>query len=186
MKKDINLLPDKLQKVRNYNILSQQLNHVYRAFQLGLTIITATYFFTLFLTYQHKQLIMPQQKINDQNTAETNITQQVQSTNRLMQTLHKQLNNRQLWTPLVVEIIQNIPDNIVISKISFEQALTNNEPTHLLQINGIASSPEAVSNFKLALKNISWVSHIDAPLTNLTITGHPDTLFTFNIYRSEQ
>jgi len=185
MKNEINLLPITFQSFRFKRLLGQRLNRIYWAGLLGLLIANAAYLGSWLVVNQYEFHPVIQLDKAGNTTADNNVIQQVQATNQLLQALHQRLSQHEPWTPLVTELLTNIPDGILISELAFKQAVLDNKPTHALQVSGIGASRKVLADFETEIKSFSWIKQVDAPLHNLTITEQPTISFTFNLYRTE-
>lgn len=96
--------------------------------------------------------------ISEKHSNTNNIIKDINNTLIKVDKIQKEYIN---WTPKILEITENIPDDIEINKININQ---KNE----LTINGLAPNRQSLLNLQKTLKEINWLEKFNIPPAQLT------------------
>jgi len=89
--------------------------------------------------------------------------EEVAKINKLSRELNTASKNFETLTPKLLELIGNIPDDIKLNYIHVDRQ------SQLLTISGSAKTRDTYAKFQDTLKNLSWITDLQVPATQLFI-----------------
>ena len=179
MKDEINLLPPETQKERVRWLYNRRFNRLYTVTIVGVLIIAGTYG-GLYWFYQ-QSLNSLNSEIESAQTQDESVELEVREANRLLTGISERT-EVESWTPLIDDLLAQVPAGVSITGIELRPA---NSRVANAQENGMLSGASqlrsSVVEYERALRTLSWVENVDAPLQNLA--SGPQVRFSFTITR---
>lgn len=181
MKNEINLLPPAVTKARTRRLFSRQFNRLYRTILLCLVIVGATYAGVWWVTWQSLSEVENGVGATSRSSQNRAAEQEVRKVNELLKAVQQRTAGYESWTARVSEALSVASSEISITTISLRSAsgAAPGSPKTLV-VTGTALSRSAVVAYEQALRSLSWVERVEAPLQNLA-SGSVVT-FSFTIY----
>ncbi len=175
-----NLLPPQQKKELRLNLLNQAIvctviAVIFIILLLVLLLLIARAFLNTNLAEAEKELNLWQSKV--EITKLENLEQEIKGLNKNLVVLDGAYKEQIKFSSFLENLAKDTPEGIRINNISAEKAGKVN-------IEGHASTRDALLTFKNTLENASYVSEFNFPLSNLTKTVNINFYLSF-IYKQE-
>lgn len=171
MKEEINLLPPVLVRRRRQRLYVGGAGQLLRRLDLTLALVVVMLAVTAGMqAFIQRGLDVELQRGED---TYTDLSQEVQATNELLQAIAIRSINHRPWTPLVEEVVTALPNSLSLTSIEVDPR------KQTLSISGTFRSRVDVTEYERRLKALPWVEAVEAPLKNFA-TGETAG-FTFSL-----
>lgn len=173
MKKEINLLPPDVQRLRVTRIYLLHIGHFLRY----IIILALMQIVVLGSTYA---VVMLVNRLVSTDAVEGALKQEklyskVQDANDLVLAIHDYRERYKGWTLLIPDVLKLLPKDIKLTSLQADSE------ANTMRIQGVYSEREQLIAFQRQIKILPWVSALDAPLSNFE-TGN-NSQFSLLIYR---
>lgn len=173
MKEEINLLPLEQQQLRRKRLYLYRAGQLLRRVDLALIVLVgmllAAYVGMESLSHSLATRNSPSTQVTNDSVAQT------EKVNTLLATVQAHRVNTKPWTPLVAQVLANMPTGVTLTTVRV------NEATHQLILTGRFSSRDSVVEFQRRLATLKGIAKVEAPLSNFATGG--ENSFSFTLIR---
>lgn len=172
MKKEINLLPSDAQYLRVARIYLLHTGHFLRyvifLVLMQILVLGSTYSVVLLVN----RLVSTE--VVEGALRQEKLYSRVQDVNDMLSAVREYKEQEKGWTILIPDLFELLPRDIVLTSLQADSEVNT------IRLQGVYSGREQLIAFQRQIESLSWVSALDAPLSNFK-TGN-DSNFSLLIY----
>ncbi len=173
MKSEINLLSPQAKTDRMHRIRTRRINAISDTLLICVVLITCSYGAAFWALTKISASV--DQRADANQEEEKRMEHEIRDINGLFLAVDTHISQESLWTPLIPDVLREIPPEISITKLQLS------ETPRAISLVGKATQGSAIVQYQRSLEKLPWVDHVVAPLQNFAIA--PDASVTFTIFR---